>query len=96
MIGRSKQGYPTLQIYVQPRSSRNKCCGLHEYGLKLMVAAPPVDGKANKAVHTYLAELFGVKSNSIGLASGEHARKKVFYFKTLSEDLLADRLQALL
>lgn len=96
IIGRSKHGYPTLNVYVQPRSSRNKCCGLHEYGLKLMVAAPPVDGKANKAVKAYLAELFEVKNNAIVLVSGEHARRKTFYFKSLSEESLADRLHSLL
>ncbi|MBT8345297.1 MAG: DUF167 domain-containing protein [Desulfofustis sp.] len=95
-IGRSKDGYPTLNVYVQPRSSRNRCGGLHEYGLKIMVAAPPVEGKANKAAKAYLAELFGVKANTIVLASGEHARKKTFYFTSLSEDSLADRLNSLL
>lgn len=96
MIGRSKQGYPTLSVYVQPRSSRNRCCGVHEDGLKLMVTAPPVDGKANQAVKAYLAALFGVKRSSIGLAAGQHTRKKTFYFKTLSEQSLADRLHSLL
>lgn len=69
---------------------------MHEHGLKLLVAAPPVDGKANRAVRAYLAELFEVKTNTIMLASGEHARKKTFYFKSLSEDSLADRLNSLL
>lgn len=96
IVGRSKQGYPTLQVYVQPRASRNKCCGLSDHGLKLMVAAPPVDGKANKAVRAYLAKLFGVKQNTVCLASGEHGRKKTFFFKSLSEDSLIDRLDALL
>ena len=96
VIGRSKDGYPTLSVYVQPRSSRNRCGGLHEYGIKLLIAAPPVDGKANKAVKAYLAELLGVKANTIILASGEHARKKTFYFTSLSEDSLADRINSLI
>ncbi len=95
-IGRTKDGYPTLEVYVQPRSSRNKCCGVHQHALKLMVTAAPVDGKANKVVKAYLAELFEVKANTIVLASGEHARKKMFYFKSLSEESLADRLHSLL
>ena len=61
-----------------------------------MITAPPVEGKANKAVKAYLAELLGVKANTIVLASGEHARMKTFYFKSLSEDSLADRLNPLL
>lgn len=96
LIGRTKHGYPTLNVYVQPRSSRNRCCGMHHDRLKLMVTAPPVDGKANQAVTAYLALLFGVKSSSIGLASGQHTRRKTFYFKTLSEQSLAERLHSLL
>lgn len=95
-IGRSKEGYPTLEVYVQPRASQNRCCGLHERGLKLMVTAPPVDGKANKAVKGFLAELFRVKANTVVLASGAQARKKTFCFKSLTEKSLADRLHSLL
>ena len=61
-----------------------------------MIAALPVEGKANKAVKAYLAKLLGVKANTIVLASGEHARKKTFHFMSLSEDSLADRLNSLL
>lgn len=96
VIGRTKDGYPTLEVYVQPRSSRNKCCGVHQQALKLMVTAPPVDGKANKVVKAYLAELFEVKPSTVVLVSGEHTRKKTFYFKSLSKESLADRLQSLL
>jgi len=96
LIGRSREGYPTLRVYIQPRSAKNKCCGLHENGLKLMVTAPPVDGKANKAVRSYLAELIGVKPGGVVLKSGESSRRKVFCFKTLSEQELAERLQLLL
>lgn len=96
VIGKSKEGYPTLEVYVQPRASRNRCCGLHEHGLKLMVAAPPVDGKANKAAKGFLAELFEVKASAVVLASGEQARKKTFCFTSLTEKSLADRLHSLL
>lgn len=96
LVGRSGEGHPTLQVHVQPRAAKNKCCGLHDNGLKLMVTAPPVDGKANRAVRSFLAELIGVKPNSVILRSGETSRKKVFYFTTLSEQELADRLRSLL
>lgn len=61
-----------------------------------MIAAPPLEGKANKAAKAYLAKLLGVKANTIVLASGEHARKKTFCFMSLSEDSLATRLHPLL
>ena len=96
IVGRSKQGYPTLRVYVQPRASRTACCGLSDHGLKLMVSAPPVDGKANRAVRDYLADLFKVRRNTIVLASGEHGRQKTFLFTSLSESTLAERLDSLL
>lgn len=95
-IGRSRSGHPTLQVHIQPRAAKNKCCGMHDNALKLAVTAPPVGGKANKAVRLFLAELMGVKPGSVFLKSGETSRKKVFYFETLSEKDLTDRLHTLL
>jgi len=94
-IGENRDGRPTLEVYVQPRAARNKYCGPHEHGVKLAVTAPPVDGKANRAVRSFLAQLLGVKSGSVVLKSGESSRKKVFYFKTLSADELIKRLREL-
>jgi uncharacterized protein (TIGR00251 family) len=39
-----------FKVYVQPRSSKNMIVGLHGDGLKIKVAAPPVEGAANKAL----------------------------------------------
>lgn len=96
LVGRSKQGYPTLQVRVQPRSAKNRCSGLHDDHLKIAVGAPPVDDKANRATVLYLAELFGVSPKSVGLVSGRSSRKKIFYFKTLTEEKLIDRLNLLI
>jgi len=85
-----------LRVHVQPRSSKNRCCGLHGGYLKIAITAPPIEGKANKALISYLAELFGVSRKSIGLVSGEYSRTKIFHFKTVSEKFLADRVDTLL
>lgn len=69
---------------------------MHDDRLKLMVTAPPVDGKANKAVRVYLAKLLGVKPAGIALQAGETSRRKTFYFKTLGERELSERLRTLL
>ena len=42
---------------MQPRSSKNRCCGMHGGCLKIAITAPPIEGKANKALISYLAEL---------------------------------------
>ncbi|MGA7276315.1 MAG: DUF167 domain-containing protein [Desulfocapsaceae bacterium] len=95
LVGVSKQGYSTLQVHVQPRSAKNRCAGLHGDHLKIAVCAPPVDDKANRALCCYLAELFGVNPQSIDLAAGRTSRRKVFYFKTLTQEELLNRLSIL-
>ncbi|RJX26355.1 MAG: YggU family protein [Desulfurivibrio sp.] len=66
----------SLDLYIQPKASRNSICGLHGDELKLAITAPPLDGRANKAVIHYLAELFGVAKSSISILSGQQSRHK--------------------
>lgn len=44
--------------------------------LKIRLAAPPIDGKANKALCDFLAQCFGVPKQQVQLLSGETARLK--------------------
>ncbi len=66
----------SLDLYIQPKASKNSVCGLHGDELKLAITAPPVDGKANKAVINYLSELFGVAKSSVSIMSGQQSRHK--------------------
>ena len=65
-----------LALYIQPKSSKNTVCGLHGNELKIALTAPPVEGKANKAVIAYLAKLFGVTKSSVTIISGLQSRHK--------------------
>lgn len=65
-----------LRLYVQPRSSRNQVVGLHDNALKIRLAAPPVDGAANKNCCEFLAKLFGVAKSDVTLVSGDTSRQK--------------------
>jgi len=49
-----------LDVLVQPRASRNEIVGIHDGCLKIRLAAPPVEGAANKACVEFLAEVLGV------------------------------------
>ncbi|MBU0967149.1 MAG: YggU family protein [Proteobacteria bacterium] len=66
----------SLDLYIQPKASKNSICGLHGDELKLAITAPPVDGKANKAVIDFLAKLFGVAKSSVSIMSGQQSRHK--------------------
>jgi len=65
-----------LQIYVQPKASRDQVVGLHCDAIKLAITAPPVDGKANAHVIKLLAQWFDVAKSQIELQRGELNRHK--------------------
>lgn len=66
-----------LRLHVQPRASRSEIKGRHGEALKVRVTAPPVDGRANKAVIELLADTLGVPRSAITLHSGQGGRRKV-------------------
>jgi uncharacterized protein (TIGR00251 family) len=70
----------TLRLHVQPGAKRTEIAGIHGDGadarVKLRLAAPPVDGKANAALVAFLAEAFGVPERAVALIRGETSRQK--------------------
>lgn len=52
--------------------------------IKLFIQAPPVDGKANRAVCAFLATQFSLSRQSVVLAGGETSRSKRVLLKGLS------------
>ena len=62
---------------VQPRSSKNKICGLHGESLKIHLTSPPVDGKANKMCVKLLAKILSVSPSRIVIVSGQTGRNKI-------------------
>jgi uncharacterized protein len=72
-------GQETLQLtlHVQPGASRTEVAGTHGDALKVRLAAPPVDGKANAELLRFLAEAFGVPRRNVTLVRGETSRAKI-------------------
>lgn len=66
----------TLQVHVQPGVRNNQVTGEHGGFLKLKIAAPAVDNKANKCLIEFVAELWGVARRQVSLVRGEGARQK--------------------
>lgn len=65
-----------LDLYIRPSASRSKIVGEHDGRLKVQVAAPPVDGKANEVLVKFLAKHLGVARTSIQIVSGETNKRK--------------------
>ena len=77
-------GAVRVSIYVQPRASKTEVVGEHGDAIKLRVAAPPVEGEANKEVLRFLGKLFGVPASHMNLVSGDTGRRKVIEVRGLT------------
>ena len=74
-----------LSIHVQPGAVRTELAGMYGDALKLRLAAPPVDGKANKAVITFLAELLHLPKSAVVIRSGLRSRAKMLLLTGIAE-----------
>ena len=79
-----KDGAVTIKVKVQPRASKSEIVGEHDGAIKLRLAAPPVDGKANEECKRFLAKLFRVSATSVEIISGETSRDKVIRIRSIS------------
>lgn len=67
----------TLTLHVQPGAKHSEVAGLHGEALKIRLAAPPVEGRANKALLKFIADLFEVPVRQVELKQGGQSRHKV-------------------
>ena len=65
-----------LDVHVQPGASRSEFAGRHGERIKIRLAAPAVEGKANVALVEFLAEHYGVPRRSVRIVSGLKSRRK--------------------
>ncbi len=65
-----------LQIQAQPGAKHTEVAGLYGNCLKLRLASPPVEGKANECLIEFLAERLGVKRAQIKITRGLSSRRK--------------------
>ena len=74
-------GSLVLQLHAQPGAKRTEIAGVRGAGaeqrLRIRVAAPAVDGKANAALRAFLADAFGVALRNVELVRGEASRSKI-------------------
>ena len=65
-----------LQLSVMPNAKRTEVDGLHDGALRVRLAAPPIDGRANEALVAWLAKALGVPRRDVELLRGESGRRK--------------------
>lgn len=82
-----------LRLHIQPKASRSEISG--EYGegalvrLKIRIAAPPVDGEANRELILFLKKLTKIPASRISIIRGETGKiKDVFLHGVSQEEVL--------
>ena len=85
-----------LRVHVQPGAGRSAVVGRHGDALKVRVAAPPVEGRANDATRSLLAEALAVPEADVELASGQSSRAMRFRLKGLDAEEADKRLRVAL
>jgi uncharacterized protein (TIGR00251 family) len=71
-----------FQVFVQPRASKDMIVGFHGDRLKIKVAAPPVEGEANKRCIQFLAKCLSVPRSALQIISGHNSRNKKILLKS--------------
>lgn len=66
-----------LTLHIQPGAKRSEIAGIHGDALKLRLAAPPIEGRANDALLRYIADRFKVPLRNVELLRGAQSRHKM-------------------
>jgi uncharacterized protein (TIGR00251 family) len=75
-LRRDAEGW-LIAVHAQPGAKRTEVAGLHGESLKIRLAAPPVEGKANEALLRFIAGELGLRRSEVTLARGETSREKI-------------------
>ncbi len=65
-------------VYAQPGAARTAIAGLHDGALKIRIAAPALEDRANAELIRFLAECFAVPKRNVELLRGDKSRTKQF------------------
>jgi len=82
-----------LMVQVQPNARRNEIVGFDEDILRIKISAPPVKGKANKALIEFLGQVLGIRKRDITVARGETNKRKIVMIDGLSQTQLIQKLK---
>jgi uncharacterized protein len=72
----TKSGTVIFQVRVSPRARRSSVEGVAGGALRVRLAAPPVDDRANQELCRLLAERLNIPQSAVKIVRGRHGRLK--------------------
>ena len=84
-----------LTIRVTPRARKTEIGGVLDDGtLRVRVAAPPIEGKANKELIKFLAKVLGVRKSKVEIVAGEKGLDKIISVLKMPAEEAENRINA--
>jgi hypothetical protein len=83
-----------LKLRIVPNAKRGEVSGEYGDAVKVKVAAPAVDGKANAALLEFIAEKLGVPARTVSLQHGEKSRDKLVAIEGMESEVAKRKLLA--
>lgn len=78
----------TLTLHIQPNARRTAAAGRHGDALKIRIAAPALDDKANRALIDFLHQWFKLPTTQISIRQGSRGRRKIVELAHCDPDTL--------
>jgi uncharacterized protein len=82
----------TLHVHVVPNAKIDKVVGEQAGAIKIKLRAPALEGRANSALISFLADELNISKRAIVLERGQRSRHKVIRIIGLSEEDVRRRL----
>lgn len=84
----------TMLVKVQPRAACTELCGLHGNALRIRVAAPPLESRANAALVEFIAELLRCPRSAVTILHGHKSHLKTVAVSGLTPAQVRAALEA--
>jgi len=83
-----------VTLKVIPNAPKNEVVGWRGEALAVKVAAPPIEGRANRELVKFLAAVLGVRPADVTILQGETSRNKTVHIAGISAAQARERLQS--
>lgn len=83
---KKKKESVVISVYVKVGAKKNEISGFFDGRLKVKIAAPPVEGKANKELIAFLSKRFYIPTSDILIISGKKSKIKLVKIQSLSKE----------
>lgn len=87
-------GSARIAVRLQPRGHRDELVEIRDGVLIARVAAPALEGRANRALCRLLAERLGIAPSRVAIVRGERSRQKLIEIDGVDQADLESRLES--